>query len=167
MNRWFVVNTQANVEEKARFHLERQGFHVYLPRYLKRRSHARCINWVPAPMFPRYLFVCLDPETDPWRPIRSTVGVSGLICHGERPAPVPVGIVEDIQARHTDDGLVSLSLGHRFSPGERVRVMHGPMADQVGIFECADDRERVFVLLDVMGRQVKTRLPREAVVAYG
>ena len=29
--RWFVAKTRPNGEQKARFHLQRQGFEVYLP----------------------------------------------------------------------------------------------------------------------------------------
>ena len=38
--RWYVVQTQANGEAKAAEHLRRQGYEIYLPRYLKRRRHA-------------------------------------------------------------------------------------------------------------------------------
>ena len=33
---------------------------TYLPRYLKRRRHARRVDIVAAPLFPRYLFVAID-----------------------------------------------------------------------------------------------------------
>ncbi len=167
MRRWFVVNTQIHSEDKAAFHLRRQGFDTYLPRYLKKRSHARKVDWVPAPMFPRYLFVGFDPEQDQWRSIRSTVGVGQFICQGDRPAAVPVGVVEEIQSRENERGLVTLGLGQRFKQGDQIRVTHGPMADHVGIFDCADDQQRVFVLLDLMGRQVKVRVSQETVAAYG
>jgi transcription antitermination factor NusG len=60
--RWYVVQTQAGAEHKAVMHLARQGFKTYLPRYLKRRRHARRIDVVAVPLFPRYLFVEIDFE---------------------------------------------------------------------------------------------------------
>lgn len=167
MKRWYVINTHVQGENKAVFHLQRQGFDVYLPRYLKKRSHARKIDWAPAPMFPRYLFVSLDPEQNQWRAIRSTVGVYQFICQGDQPTPVPAGIVEEIQGCENERGLVTLGLGQSFRRGDKVRVMSGPLADQIGIFDCADDQQRVFVLLDLLGRQVKVRLTQEAVAAHG
>ena len=80
--RWFVVQTQPNAENKAVAHLARQGFVTYLPRYLKRRRHARRVDIVAAPLFPRYLFVVIDMTAQRWRSIYSTVGVSRLICNG-------------------------------------------------------------------------------------
>ena len=35
MTYWYVVHTQPHGEERARLNLERQGFDVYLPEYLK------------------------------------------------------------------------------------------------------------------------------------
>ncbi len=167
MKRWFVINTHVQGENKTIFHLQRQGFDVYLPRFLKKRSHARKVDWVPAPMFPRYLFVSLDPELNQWRSIRSTVGVYKLICQGDQPTPVPVGIVEQIQGCENEQGLVTLGLGTQFRRGDKVRVMDGPMVEQVGVFDCTDDQQRVYVLLDLMGRQVKVRVGQDAVAACG
>src|SRR5439155_10529333 len=108
MRRWYVAHTQPHAEAKAAWHLRNQGFEAYLPRYLKRRSHARRIDHVPAPLFPRYLFVAIDLETERWRAVRSTVGVSELVLDGDRPAPVPRGVVEDIRAREDERGYVRL-----------------------------------------------------------
>ena len=60
MNRWYVAQTHAQAEAKALLNLARQGFQSYLPQYVKRRRHARRVEWVKAPLFPRYLFVRFD-----------------------------------------------------------------------------------------------------------
>ena len=78
-SRWYVVQTHINSESKAAANLSRQGFFVYLPRYLKRRSHARKVDVAPRPLFPRYLFVAIDVASQRWRAIQSTLGVSHLI----------------------------------------------------------------------------------------
>lgn len=165
MKRWYVVSSQSRGEEKAVHHLRRQGYEVYLPRFLKRRSHARKIDWAPAPMFPRYLFVCLDLECDQWLSIRSTIGVSQIICHGESPTPVPIGVIEEIMARENENGLVQFSSGAKFKKGDKVQVIGGAFGEHVGIFDCDDDSRRVFILLNLLGREVKVRLPVEAVSA--
>src|SRR3954468_9168362 len=96
---WYVVHTHPRAEAKALLNLDRQGFSCYLPRYLKRRRHARRLDWVAAPLFPRYLFIGMDLATARWRAIRSTIGIAGLVCHGDQPTPVPFGIVEGLKAR--------------------------------------------------------------------
>ncbi len=60
MKRWYVVHTHTRGERLAMVNLRRQGLDTYLPQYLKRRRHARRTEWIPAPLFPRYLFVAMD-----------------------------------------------------------------------------------------------------------
>src|SRR3546814_2118173 len=55
MTRWYVAQTQAQGEERARLNLERQGFRTYLPRYRRERRHARRRDVVKAPLFPGYI----------------------------------------------------------------------------------------------------------------
>jgi len=62
--RWYVVHTQPNGEGRADLNLCRQGFATYLPRYARRRRHARRQEVVKRPLFPRYLFVGLDLARD-------------------------------------------------------------------------------------------------------
>ena len=92
--RWYVVQTQVNGEAKAEQNLLRQGFEVYLPRYLKRRRHARKVDFTVKPLFPRYLFVAIDTATQRWRSIQSTFGVAHLVTNGSDPATVPDGVVQ-------------------------------------------------------------------------
>ena len=66
--RWYVVQSQPNAELKAVAHLSRQGFDTYLPRYLKRRRHARRVEVVARPLFPRY-FVSIDVTVQRWRSV--------------------------------------------------------------------------------------------------
>jgi transcriptional antiterminator RfaH len=165
MKQWYVIQTHAMAEEKVAFNLKRQGYNAYLPRYLKKRSHARRVDWVPRPLFPCYLFVEMDVETTQWQAIRSTIGVSHFICLGEFPAPVHEGIVEAIIAREDDRGHVGLSLDILFEQGQEVEITNGPLAEISAIFDCVDDKDRVYVLMDLLGRQVRVRVPLEAVQA--
>ncbi|MDP6785666.1 MAG: transcriptional activator RfaH [Rhodospirillales bacterium] len=166
MQRWYVVHTQPRGEPLALANLENQGLETYLPRYLKRRRHARRTEWVPAPLFPNYLFVRFDVERTRWRAIHSTFGVRYLVSNGELPAPVPHGIVEEIQSCEDDAGIVVVSKQAPFDKGELVRIMTGALCDQVGLFDCATDNERVFILLDLLGRTVRVRVPLETVSSY-
>jgi transcriptional antiterminator RfaH len=165
MKRWFVAHTHANAELKAAQHLNRQNFEIYLPRYLKVRSHARKRELVQAPFFPRYLFIHLDVERDRWRAVRSTVGVSDILCNGETPMPVPDDIIVDLRAREDDNGNVRVNKVVPFKAGDRVRILMGSFAEQMGIFDCETDAERVRVLLQLLGRTVKIQLPVDAIGA--
>ena len=162
---WYVVQTQPHCENKAVVHLARQGFGTYLPRYLKRRRHARRIEIVPAPLFPRYLFIEIDMRAQRWRSIYSTVGVSRLICAGETPLPVNQQILTTLREREDDAGFVRLESGPRFRIGEKVQILHGVFADCLGLYEGISDCDRVSVLLDLLGRKVRVVMDADAIAA--
>ncbi len=165
MKRWYVVRAHMRDETKALHHLQRQGFAAYLPRYLKRRSHARRIDWVPAPLFPGYLFVAMDITVERWRAIHSTIGVSHLICNGDAPVALPFGIIEEMRSREGGKGMIALHKARPFKAGDKVRIMSGAMCDRVGLFQSINDEERIVILLNVLGRDVTVRLDVEAVAA--
>ena len=165
MSEWLVVHTQLNAEARAEHHLRRQGYEVYCPRYAKTRRHARRTERVIRALFPRYLFVAFEMDCTPWRAIKSTVGVNALVQEGERPLIARQGIIDAIQEREAADGLVRLADASSFRAGQEVRVTDGPLSDQLALFERSDDRERAVVLLNLLGRQVRARLPVETLIA--
>lgn len=163
---WYVVQTQPRSETKACFNLRRQGYTTYLPQYLKPRRHARRTDRVPAPLFPRYLFVRIDPACPRWMPIRSTIGVTDIVRRGNQPAPLADAIVQEIHRRENESGFVVLKPACAFRPGDRVHVIGGAFADRTGLFECATDDERVVLLLDLLGRAVRVELALEDISAF-
>lgn len=165
LQQWFVVQTQVNCEAKAAQNLVRQGFEVYLPRYLKRRRHARKIDFTAKPLFPRYMFVAIDMATQRWRSIQSTFGVSHLVSNGDTPAGVPDGVISSLRKREDDKGFVKLERGPVFSRGDKVRVMAGAFIDNIALFDGICDRDRVSILLDLLGQKVRVSLDMDMVAA--
>jgi transcriptional antiterminator RfaH len=163
--RWYVVQTRPRAEGKAVAHLARQGFETYLPRYLKKRRHARRVDTVLAPLFPRYLFVAVDMATQRWRSIGSTFGVMRLVCNGDGPAPIADDVIETLRSRGDEHGLVRLPTRPRFATGDKVRLVGGAFADCIGLFEGMKEIERVSVLLDLLGRKVRVLLDVDSVAA--
>lgn len=158
MNRWYVVTTHANREGLAEQQLRKQGFETFLPRIRKRRRHARRVDSILAPMFPRYLFVKMDTSASRWRAINGTFGVSRLLCHGDEPTSMPDGAVKEIMERVGEDGAITPPV-RTFSKGERLRLVDGAFADQIGHFENMADEKRVYLLLDLLGRQIRVKTP--------
>jgi transcriptional antiterminator RfaH len=163
--RWYVVQTQVNGEARAAQNLMRQGYEVYFPRYLKRRRHARKIDLTAKPLFPRYMFVAVDMATQRWRSIQSTFGVARLVSNGEDPAMVPEGVVNALRSREGEDGFINLDNKVAFAPGDRVRVLAGAFMDSAGLFNALADRDRVSILLDLLGRKVRVLLDADMIAA--
>ena len=155
MGDWIVAYCQGNSEMRAAANLRRQGFKVYSPRYKKFRRHARKIDTVIRPLFPRYLFIEFLRASTLWRSIRSTVGVSNVLSAGEKPLFVPSWVIEKLKEEENSIGLITGFKDCNFEDGEKIKISGGPLFDRVGIFNGLDDNQRVSVLLNLMGRKVK------------
>jgi transcriptional antiterminator RfaH len=150
--RWYAVHTLPFAEARAEAQLRRQGFQTFQPKRHKTVRHARRLSTVEAPFFPRYLFVALDLARHRWRSVNGTFGVSRLVMWGDQPHPVPRGVVEALIAAADSRGILQLS--SKLQVGGSVRLMAGPFAEQIAILDDLDDRGRVRVLLDILGRRV-------------
>ena len=164
MKRWYVVHTRPNGELRAALNLERQGFKTYLARYMKERRHARKVEQILRPLFPRYVFVSLDTDTARWRSILGTFGVDYLVSNGDKPTPVPEGIVDEIREHENEQGFVVLS-PKTLRPGQKVQIIEGPLAMQTALFQCAADNKRAVFLLQMLGRQVRATMAYTSVSA--
>ena len=109
------------------------------------------------PLFPRYLFIHLDAETDAWRPIRSTIGVSALEQFGQHPARVPDGLIAALREHETGQGVHEIPV-EPLREGDRVRIVDGTLSGYEGIFLARSGRDRVVVLLEVMGKPSRISL---------
>lgn len=155
---WYLIYTKPREEEVAKTNLERQGYTIYLPlAYQYRRRHHRR-EQVVAPLFPRYLFIELTQYLDNWAPIRSTLGVSTLVRFGMEPAVVPGDLVEALKARVGPEGVIDLTATVGFKPGSRVRIAEGGMTGYEGIFLATSSHDRVIILLDIVGKQVRVQV---------
>jgi transcription elongation factor/antiterminator RfaH len=156
--RWYVVHTLPRSEGRASLHLKAQGFRTHYPTIHKTTRHARKLRTVNAPLFPRYLFIILDPSRGRWLSIRSTVGVSSLVSCNGMPVPVPAGVVETL-IEHGPEANLAL-FGNTLRKGQQVRILTGPFADFIGTLERLDDNGRVRVLLELMGTEVPVAISR-------
>lgn len=152
---WYLVYCKPRQETVARENLARQGYETYLPfmRDARRRRGRR--TTVIAPMFPRYLFIHLSSQTDNWGPIRSTLGVVSIVRFGREAARVPDGLMTALRSREDAQGVQILPV-EEYKPGSRVRITQGSFAGYEGIFQAASGRDRVTVLLDILGRDART-----------
>jgi transcriptional antiterminator RfaH len=157
---WYLIYTKPRQEEVALANLTRQGYGAYLPRLRQWRKRRGKRLRVVEPLFPRYLFILLDSHTDNWAPIRSTLGVMSLVRFGTEPARVPDDLIAHLQSRQDNEGLHEWA-EPKLAIGDRVRVAEGPLAGYEGVLLAKSGRERVILLLDMLGSQVRAQLARD------
>lgn len=161
--RWYVVQARHLSEQRVVQELENQGFETFLPRYLRKRRHARKMTLAAAPLFPGYLFVRLDPARQRWRSINGTYGVARLVGGKNGPLPVADAVVDGLRARRDAQGYIALSQRPDFTPGKAVRIRSGSFAEMLGLFEGFRDQDRIAVLLDLLGGKVRVLLDEDMV----
>jgi transcriptional antiterminator RfaH len=160
--RWFVVHTRPLSEMRAIGNLERQGYRTFCPLARRTIRHARKLSTVVSPIFRNYLFIRLNPSLDRWRCINSTRGVVSLVMHGDKPAPVPRGVIETILEYVNFDGTVNTAAA--LDVGQPIRIESGPFADIAGRFERCEQDGRIRVLLEILGRVVSVVLNKETMI---
>ena len=161
-NLWFVAQLRPQGLLRAQAHLQRQNIVSFSPQIRTTTMRAGVQREGRKPLFPGYLFVSFDPATPGWSAINSTRGISRLIINDpRRPQPLPEALMSGLLARCGEDGL--LSIQDDIGLGDRIRVLSGPFANLVTTIETLSDPERIGVLIDLMGRKVKTSLLREHV----
>ncbi len=153
---WVIAQTKPNSYRIAEKNLQRQGFVTFLPMIEETRRRGNQFVRKEAPVFPGYVFVALAPgNAGRWHAINSTRGVTKLVALGPRPAEAPVSLVEALRDRF-GNGLALSDSG--LAEGDVVRVEAGPFTDLVGRIESVDPDERIWVLLDVLGRRSRVSL---------
>jgi transcriptional antiterminator RfaH len=160
---WYAVHTRPQAEAKALENLLRQGYDAYLPRYRTEIRHARRLQTVLRPLFPRYLFAGLDRGRMRWRPILSTFGVSDMVRAGDEPTPVAAEIIAGLREGERSGAFDRPWRGRPLRIGDLVRISAGAFEDMIGRLVELRDQDRVVVLLELLGRKVRTQLMAAAV----
>ncbi len=146
---WYAIHTKPRAEEQARAALEHKGICVYLPLIEVQRVNPRARPVVP--LFPGYLFVQVDLGEVGQTAINRTHGVVNLVNFGGDPVMVPEAVIEHVRRR-------LLEVQHRdemgpFHPGDRVRIISGPLRDLDAVFEQPiSAKGRARVLIEFLGR---------------
>lgn len=149
--RWYLIQTKPRQEARAEENLRRQNFDCYRPQKQRGASDGKAEE----PLFPGYLFIRLDRQLDNWYPIRSTRGVARVVSFGGEPTPIRDELIEQLRQRLA----VSAVETPQFQPGERVQLRGGSFHDLEAIFISADGDERSVILLNLLQREQKVRVP--------
>ena len=161
MECWYAVCCKPRQEAVAEANLLRQDFHVYLPRIrIRRRRRGQWIDAVEV-LFPRYLFLRIDPLRCNMAPVRSTRGVVGLVRFGGQPAVVPDEVMAALLQHEDPASGLHQDRRPQFCAGETITIIEGPFAGMAAVFGEQDGEMRVIVLLELLGKINKVKVARD------
>lgn len=154
---WYLVQCKPRQDERAEENLLRQGYTCYRPQQLRERLLRGQRQLIRESLFPGYLFIQLS-SSDNWAPLRSTRGVSRLVGFGNHALAVGQRLIEDLQRRCSEAPATQA-----LKPGDRVRIEHGPFSELDAIFLTMDGNERVVLLMNILHREQKIRVPLSSI----
>ena len=151
---WYLAQLKPGGFERAITNLHRQSYATFMPaRDTSIRRNGR-LTTVRKPLFPGYLFTQVLPDRQDWRAINNTFGVARLVSLSEgKPTAVPADIIQTLHARMDENGI--LGAPENLHPGDKVRIISGPFAERLAEIDTVKPGDRVFILMDLMGRAVR------------
>ncbi len=158
---WYCVKTQPKREGMAFGQLATlPDVEAFFPRVRYRRAAAKGQRSVVEALFPGYLFARFSPARKA-RAVRYARGVAYVVRQGRELAPVPEGIIAELRALSETQVLDLPPDPWRL--GENVRVIAGIFQGASGqVVGLVPARQRVQVLLELLGRENRVELSLEA-----
>jgi len=151
---WCAARLEPHREGLALHCLALAGYQTYYPRLRDRRiRHGRRVELRPA-LFPGYAFIAVELQ---WHAARWTAGVINLIMDGVGPARVPDAVIAEIRSREVG-GLIELAPSLPLRRDARVRILRGPFTGHLAIFADMRPRQRVEILLQLLGGEQRVTL---------
>jgi len=161
---WFILQFKANSHHIAAKNLNQQGFETFLPlNDTTSRKASRFIN-TAQPLFPGYMFVSFDRAETNWYKINNTYGVLRLVTFNTVLRPIPTKFVINLKKRYDLSG--KLLPVKKLKKGDQVKVLNGPFANFTATVEKYETNQRIWILLDLMGRQTKMQTPPDTVQSF-
>jgi transcriptional antiterminator RfaH len=158
---WTAAQLEPNRERIALHLLTQERFTVYAPRLRMRRVICGRREDIEAPLFPGYVFVWIEVQ---WYRARWCPGVRRIIMSGIEPARISDVVIEEIRSRERD-GAVELAKSPRFRRGDPVKILRGPFGGHLAIYADMKPRERVEVLLRLLGGEQRVILAKQDIEA--
>ena len=158
---WYCARTKPKHEHIAAANLNRTlGLEVFNPRLRMERATRRGVVRTIEPLFPCYVFVQCGSSA--WNDIRFVTGVSSLVRFGQRITPVPDPVIQEL--KECFEAEEPLEVEDRLFPGAEVAVAEGAFRGfQAVVLRVLPSKQRVQILLDILGRQTLVELDRCAV----
>jgi transcriptional antiterminator RfaH len=88
-----------------------------------------------------------------------------MVQFGDQPLEVPLEIIETLRSREDGNGLINFAAHSTYKLGDTVQILDGAFCDAIGKLEKLDNQERVTMLLDLMGRQVRIKTTLKNITA--
>ena len=163
---WFCVRSLPKHEQIATAHLKKlEDIQVFHPRVRFKRISGRRSVWVTEALFPGYLFARFDWQISQRR-VQYAPGVSGLVHFGRNFPVIPDEVITGLRETLGTEDLHTISAA--VAPGDTVQVADGILHGlRAVVTQVIPSRDRIAVLMDLLGRQTTVELMAHSIVKEG
>jgi len=160
---WYCIRSKVKREQIAAAVLrDKLDLEVFCPRLRSKRKTDRGVVWVEEALFPGYFFARFDFRKN-YRAVLYAQGVTGMVHFGDKYATVPEKIIDDLKVGFEDEEVYTVE--DKLEEGVEVEVASGPFKGLLGVVrKSLPAKERIRILLDMLGREVEAELDMEQIV---
>ncbi len=152
---WYLLYCKRSEQERAVLHLHRQGIDCYYPQVMVDKFVRGKRQQVKEPLFPSYLFVYFNPSEISITTVRSTRGVADFVRSGRDCQVVQPDIVHKMMSLEAEREQADDCMSEAPKEGDSFVFTKGEFAGLDAIYAEKDGEKRSFMLINLLGQQVK------------
>ncbi|MCX6966272.1 MAG: transcriptional activator RfaH [Verrucomicrobia bacterium] len=165
---WYCLQAQPKHEHIAAASLQRlEGVEAYCPRIRYRKATRRGAVWFIEALFPGYLFARFD-FLNSHLSVRHANGVSTILHFGAQIPKIDDQLIASIRALYAGAEHDAIVIDPEITPGSVVSIATGIFAGlETLVTKVMPAKQRVCVLLNILGREVEAQIGNHEVVHPG
>lgn len=158
---WAIIQFRPNAHKLAQSNLNRQNIETFLPlQKSSKYKNGKSIS-THRPLFPGYMFIAVKKKQMPWHKINSTFGVSKVLTLNGQPYLVPHLLISNIMRLYNEQE--EFLSPKQFKKGENVQILGGPFDNFLATIDSINKNERIWVLINLMGRSTRALVDTEKI----
>lgn len=165
--KWYVIHTYSGYENAVKTSIEKfvtgrgmedQILRMEIPmETVTEVTDSGATKEVERKVFPGYVLIKMVMTDETWHLVRNVRGVTGFVGSANKAIPLSE---EEVLAM----GMEKHEIVVRYSVGDHVRIMDGPLASFTGVVEEIEpEKNRVSVVVSMFGRETPVELELDQV----
>ena len=165
--KWYVIHTYSGYENAVKTSIEKfvtgrgledQILRMEIPlETVTEVTDSGATKEVERKVFPGYVLIKMIMTDETWHLVRNVRGVTGFVGSANKAIPLSE---EEVLAM----GMEKHEIVVRYSVGDHVRIMDGPLASFTGVVEEIEpEKNRVSVVVSLFGRETPVELELDQV----
>jgi polysaccharide export outer membrane protein len=149
---WYALWVRSRQEKAAAVRLDSIGIPSYLPMLSEVHQWSDRRKAIDLPLFPGYLFACLDIRDSAKLKVLKTPGVVGFVGNASGPSSIPADQIESVRTAVACGA--DCSSRALMQEGDRVRVVRGALAGLEGVLVRIGAKSQLVISIEMIQRSV-------------